>query len=212
MHAYPVLPSSLFIDKYQMSSANFLASNNLRALRALDGETDLEAPVWAVEKWGSAVLLELAPPTITNADEGWSATVPLHLRYQRAPASHDAAGNATAKDSTVAISIPWPVVFWACPAEEGTKMSTNPFDRANLGYDGLFGPRTMFYHVSPAADTGSLVESIAVPILDPQYGAWIEQGTVGTIVLGFLWVCWALVRPLKQQSGKALPGKGEKAD
>ena len=195
-----------------MSSANFLASNNLRALRALDGETDLEAPVWAVEKWGSAMLLELAPPTITDTEGGWSATVPLHLRYQRTSGSHDAAREATAKDSTVAISMPWPVISWACPAEEGTKMSTNPFDRANLGYDGLFGPRTMFYHVRPAADTGSLVESIAVPVLHPRYAAWIEQGTVGTIVLGFLWVCWALVRPLKQRSGNPHAGKGEKAD
>lgn len=91
-------------------------------------------------------------------------------------------------------------------------MSTNPFDRANLGYDGLFGPRTMFYHLSSAADNGSLVERIAVPVLDPQYAAWIEQGTVGTIILGFLWVCWALVRPLKEKSGRALAGKGEKAD
>ena len=74
-------------------------------------------------------------------------------------------------------------------------MSVNPFDRANLGYDGLFGPRTMFYHLQPTAvgnGNGSLVETLRVPVLDAGKTEWVERGTVVVVLLGFLWVCWRL--------------------
>ena len=70
-------------------------------------------------------------------------------------------------------------------------MSTNPFDRVNLGYDGLFGPRTMFYHLQPASSGGEpLLEEIRVPVLDLESSKmkWIEPGTVTMVLLGFLWV------------------------
>lgn len=74
-------------------------------------------------------------------------------------------------------------------------MNTNPFDRVNLGYDGLFGPRTMFYHLQPASGGGSLLEEIKVPVLDLEGSKmrWVESGTVAMVVLGFLWVCLKLL-------------------
>ena len=74
-------------------------------------------------------------------------------------------------------------------------MSSNPFDRINLGYDGLFGPRTVFYHLQPASDGKSLVEAIRVPVLDLQGPKTkvIESGTVMMVILGFLWVCLHLL-------------------
>lgn len=190
LHTYLTLPSSLFLDKYQLSSPNFLASKNLRAIRSLAGETDLEAPIWTVSKWGSALLLELAPPLVASGprsagttDEpgsSWHADVPLHLRYF--PPSQE--GQAS-------LSVAWPIVFWACPSDQGTKMNTNPFDRVNLGYDGLFGPRTMFYHLQPASGGESLLAEIQVPVLDLDGSKmmWVEPGTATMVVLGFLWVC-----------------------
>ena len=85
-------------------------------------------------------------------------------------------------------------------------MNTNPFDRVNLGYDGLFGPRTMFYHLQPASDVNSLVEAIRVPVLDLQGPKmeWIESGTVMIVILGFLWVCLSLLAVISGSSG----GKG----
>ena len=210
LHTYSVIPSSLLIDKYQMSSANLFASNNLRALRSLDGETDLEAPDWTISKWGSAMLLELAPPP-ANPEGEWHADKPMHLRYQHASSHQSDEDDETGKDKVVT-SMPWPVVFWACPAEEGTKMSTNPFDRVNLGYDGLFGPRTMFYHVPSATNNGSLMESIIVPVLDPRQAVWIECGTVGSIILGVAWVCWTLFRPLPASPDRGHAGKEVKAE
>ena len=184
LHAFLLLPSFLFVDQYQLADSLLLASKGLRKLRALYGEKDLEAPDWAVHKWGSAVLIELAPPAKDNTTTGsWRAEVPLHLRYL-APAP---GGSATRK-------LPKPVVFWACHAEHGTKMKVNPFDRINLGYDGLFGPQTMFYHFEPAPNPNfGIVEPIAVPVLDEHRKAWLDSGTGVVVVLGFLWILWRMV-------------------
>ncbi|KAL2825656.1 PIG-X [Aspergillus cavernicola] len=192
LHAYLTLPSSVFGDKYQLSTTDplFLNSHNLVALRAVAGETDLEAPDWFVSRWGSNWLLELDSPSESDqSSEDWNVTIPLHLRYLR-----------PSESGYRAASIPWPVVFWACTAEDGTKMSMNPFDRVNLGWEGLFGPRTMFYqlHPSPGHGDGVLVEELDVPVLTLKEGGSvfgsqvIELGTVAVIVLGFLWVLWKL--------------------
>lgn len=191
LHTYLTLPSTVFGDKYQLATTDplFLDSHHLKALRAVAGETDLEAPDWFVPRWGSNWLLELATPDETDQSQGdWNATIPLHLRYLRPSES----GYRTA-------SVPWPIVFWACTTEEGTKMGTNPFDRVNLGWDGLFGPRTMFYQLnpSPKAESHRLVEDLEVPVLQLKedgflQGRTIELGTLVVITLGLLWVLWKL--------------------
>lgn len=83
-------------------------------------------------------------------------------------------------------------------------MNTNPFDRVNLGYDGLFGPRTMFYHLQPASGSVSLLEEIQVPVLDLEGSKikWVESGTVAMVVLGFLWVCLKLLAVTRGSLGR----------
>ncbi|KAL6239603.1 protein pbn1 [Aspergillus navahoensis] len=208
LHAYFTLPTTLFGDKYQLSTTDplFLKSHHLASLRAVAGETDLEAPDWLVSRWGSNWLFELASPSDSDQIAGdWNVTIPLHLRYL--PPSESGYRPA---------SIPWPVVFWACTAEDGTKMGMNPFDRVNLGWEGLFGPRTMFYqlHPSPSRENGILIEELEVPVLTLKEkggifsGQAIELGTVAVISLGFLWVLWKLglvarssrIRPQHQRS------------
>jgi hypothetical protein len=76
-------------------------------------------------------------------------------------------------------------------------MGVNPFDRTNLGWDGLFGPRTMFYQLHP--ESKHLVSSVEVPVLkltgEGMFNAKnVELGTCVAVVLGFLWVLWRLVR------------------
>ena len=74
-------------------------------------------------------------------------------------------------------------------------MGVNPFDRVNLGYDGLFGPKTMFYHISPLKGaSNTLVEKIQVPVMDlGAMGATsIEWGTMVAILAGFGWIAWKL--------------------
>ncbi|KAL8782850.1 MAG: hypothetical protein Q9213_005027 [Squamulea squamosa] len=190
LHTYLTLPSSLFVDKYQLSSPNFLASKNLRAIRALSGEADLEAPDWVTRKWGSTLLLDLAPHALDEArskigDTQWHVDIPLHLRYLPPTAG-----------GISSIDVPWPVVFWACPTEEESGLGGNPFDRVNLGYEALFNPDTIFYHFQPQPkeEGGRLIEQVQVPVMDLQESRWVESGTVGIILLGALWVMWKLMR------------------
>lgn len=203
LHTYIILPSSIFPDKYQLSSALFLTSQNLRSLRSVSGETGLEAPNWVISKWGSTLLVELAPPTLESSSPSeWHASIPLHLRYLP-PRSN----------GTSSVSIPWPIVFWACPNDEGTKTSTNPFDRVNLGYESLFGQRTMFYHLQPTQSTamsdsgGQLVENLQVPVLAQGWDGYVEAGTVGCVFLGVLWLIWKLLR--QKESRRVLHPKVE---
>ena len=199
LHAYWTTPATLFLDRYQLGDDLFLASQNLVALRALTGEEDLERPGWAINMWGSAALLELASPKASDRlKDTWTVTIPTHLRYVNATASET--GHAP-------VDVPWPVVFWACEAEEGLKMSTNPFDRVNLGYDGLFGPKTMFYHVPADPVHERLVEQLNVPVLDPTQAQWVPLGTLLAVLAGFGWVCWKLFG-----GGPAVTSKGGEAE
>ncbi|KAI1513345.1 PIG-X / PBN1 [Pyrenophora tritici-repentis] len=206
LHAHLTLPSYLFIDKYQFTDALFLASKNIKSLRSLSGATDLEAPDWVVEEWGSAALFQLAVPKksqVAKAGGGgggqgtWNISIPLHLRYL--PASHT--GYRT-------VPVPWPVVFWACHADSGAQHASNPFDRTHLGYEGLFGPKTRFLHVDPKPDVDAkgqelirekllvgddwLVEFIKVPVLATGRSTWVEGGTVGIVLVAFVGLCWVL--------------------
>ncbi|KAK5706683.1 protease B nonderepressible form [Elasticomyces elasticus] len=229
LHAYLTLPSAIFLDRYQLQDPAVLRENGLVALRSLSGEQDLEAPEWVVEGWGSAALVELAAPSLSSLSEsgagseegGWEVSVPLHLRYLRAANSSTttAAGGKGGEggEGFVNLTIPFPAVFWACEAEEGLKMSTNPFDRVDLGYDGLFGPRTMFYHFSPSAGgmvggsgvgSGVLESVIRVPVLEPGWGALVQWGTFAAVVGGFGWVVWGLVRGVGRGGGRGRGMKG----
>ncbi|OJJ96820.1 hypothetical protein ASPACDRAFT_15112, partial [Aspergillus aculeatus ATCC 16872] len=186
LHTYLTLPSYLFGDKYQLGTEDplFLDSHHLVKLLSVTGETDLEAPDWSVSQWGSNWLLEVATPPEVQPSEEWNVTIPLHLRYL-----------APSESGYRSVEVPWPVMFWACAASEESKMHFNPFDRVNLGWEGLFAPQTIFYQVNPAAEQGRLVEEISVPVLKENglfNSRTIEFGTVLAIVLGSLWVLWKL--------------------
>ncbi|KAF2738551.1 PIG-X-domain-containing protein [Polyplosphaeria fusca] len=187
LHTHLTLPSPLFLDKHAFHDPLALSSHHLSALHSLSGATDLEAPDWVTPEWGSAALFEIALPQSSSPSPSgeWNTSIPLHLRYL--PAS-------TASHARVAI--PWPVVFWACRADEGAKMASSPFDRVHLGYEGLFGVKTRFMHVEPKHGDGDgnrwMVEWIEVPVLDLRGAGWVERGTVGVVVLAFLGLCWAL--------------------
>ncbi|KAI1540364.1 PIG-X-domain-containing protein [Pyrenophora tritici-repentis] len=64
----------------QKPNALFLASKNIKSLRSLSGATDLEAPDWVVEEWGSAALFQLAVPKKSqHASNPFDRT---HLGYE----------------------------------------------------------------------------------------------------------------------------------
>ena len=197
LQSYLVLPSYLFIDEYAFRSNDplFAEGHHIVATHAISGELDLEAPNYFIEKWGSTALLELALPMVDSptVDSPWNVTVPLHLRYL-APVS----------GGQQSVDLPWPIVYWACTAEEGTKFPVNPFDRVNLGFDGLYGPRTMFYHLRPHGSAGTrLVEKLSVPVYNnDRLGAQvIELGTLVVVLTGFFWITARLWPGIKTELG-----------
>ena len=189
LQTYLTLPSTIFADRYAFLSNDplFQQSHHLGILHTIAGDPDLEAPDYVVKKWGSTMLLDVQTPNSIGSDskstsDKWDVTIPLHLRY------------VEPKDNgTSEVEMPWPIVFWACTANDGTKFPVNPFDRIQLGYEGLFGPRTMFYHLDPAPHdwiSGRLVERVSVPVLGLRAAtsSLIESLTVVSIALGFLWI------------------------
>ncbi|KFY26321.1 hypothetical protein V491_01348, partial [Pseudogymnoascus sp. VKM F-3775] len=105
LNAHLMLPRSVFPDKYQFRDSLFMASKNLASLRDVTVPVDLEAPEYTMSLWGSHLLVELAPPR--PSEDSWTAEIPLHLRYLLPSES----GYSTT-------SLPSPVVFWACEADE----------------------------------------------------------------------------------------------
>jgi len=185
LHAHLTLPRQIFADKYQLFDPLFMSSKGLSTIHYITTPVDLEAPAYAMSLWGSSILIELAPIT-SSSPSTTTAEIPLHLRYLLPN---------TNSNGQEQLEIPYPAVFWACTADEGSKFPINPFDRVNLGYDGLFGPRTIFYHLSPEpvrAD-GRLVGAISVPVLDLDGSKYVELGTAAVVGVGFLWVLWCLV-------------------
>lgn len=181
LHAYLTLPRTIFADRYQLADGLFMASKNLTKLRYASQPVDLEMPEYKTPQWGSTVLLDLAPPT--NSDSPWTAEVPLHLRYM--PPTPGGLSHT---------EVPYPAVFWTCKANEDTPFTDNPFDRANVGYDSLFGPHAVYWHVQPLpnAEDNRLVTTLRVPVLAVEKSSWVETGTTLTILLGFGWVLISL--------------------
>ena len=187
LHAHLTLPKQIFADKYQLFDPLFMSSKGLKTVHYITSPVDLEAPAYTTDLWGSSVLIELAPLNSSSSSTP-VAEIPLHLRYLRP----NSGSNGQEK-----LEIPYPVLFWACTADEGSKFPINPFDRVNIGYDGLFGPRTIFWHLKPEAHRGgegkeSLVSGLSVPVLDLDGSSYVEAGTAWVVGLGFLWVLWCL--------------------
>ncbi|KAI0879582.1 PIG-X [Hypoxylon argillaceum] len=197
LHAYLTLPRTIFADRYQLGDDLFLASKNLTAVRHMSHPVDLEAPDYAMKVWGSSMLLELQPPSAED-NSPWTAEIPLHLRYL-----------SPAEGGYSPIHVPWPALFWACTTEEGTKFPNSPFDRVNLGYDGLFGPRTLFWHVNPKSEGNvGLNHQIRVPVLDANKTKWIGTGTAAVVLVGFAYVVFKLASVfLRTGYGSQKPAK-----
>jgi hypothetical protein len=200
LHTYLTLPSTLFIDRYPLSDPLFLRSHNLKALHALSGATDLEAPDYLTPAWGSAALFEIdTSDAQVKGSKEFSFTIPLHLRYL--PPVNDS-------DGLREVPVPDPLMFWACPAEEYGKFPSSPFDRVNLGYEGLFGPKTLFYHFTPASEN-ELVQRLQVPVLNLESAWYVEWGTVIAVLIGAVLVGFPLLKVLVREFGARLGNANE---
>ncbi|ODV90407.1 hypothetical protein CANCADRAFT_106301 [Tortispora caseinolytica NRRL Y-17796] len=137
---------------------------DLHGLVELYGETDLELPAYAIEGWGSVLLQEIVDDS--------PFVVPLHSRYE------------TPNKEPFVVKVPEPLVFYACEKPESlVDTATSAFQRPEPFYMSFF-PKHVIYHLA-ARGTGV---TIGIPTLDPGHAGQIEVFTVGTIVIGFLYL------------------------
>jgi len=167
-----------------------MASLGLRELKALYGETDLEAPVWTLKQWGSSALFELDPSKVDEAGRV-DVELPLHLRYQE----------PRYLTQYTSVKMPWPTVFWACQDQpEGQRYHTNPFERGHLGYDELFPTDTSYHHLSPV--DGVTYSSVKVPVLDMKHAQLVKLSTAGVVAIGFLYIVVKVMRSVMGRKSK----------
>lgn len=191
LNAYFSIPKEFFIDKYQLADQQLLESLGLKKLKAIHGDTDLEAPTWTQGRWGSNALFEIDPKRID--DNGLvDVELPLHLRYQQ-PSYFSEYSPA---------ELPWPTVFWACPAgaEYYKKFLLNPFDRGYLGYDSEFSQKTAFHHLSPV--NGTTISAVQVPVLEMKHAPMIKMGTAAVVAVGFLYIVAKIVGSVMKSEPK----------
>ncbi|RPA71760.1 PIG-X-domain-containing protein [Ascobolus immersus RN42] len=180
LNAYFTTPNFAFVDKYQLSDPQFLASQNLTKLIGPFGDTDLEAPQWTAGKWGSEFVLglntnDIFPPAL-EAEESTDVEVgsiqdlekdlEKHLEKDlekaepqggllnvKVPLHTRYIPPVDGQDATVPHALPFPAVFYACPpleASESASTAKNPFKPASYGFESYFAKDTTFHHISPA--------------------------------------------------------------
>lgn len=92
-------------------------------------------------------------------------------------------------------------------------MGTNPFDRRELGYDGIFGRRTLFVHVEPVPEVGrGLVEKVKVPVIDLAKVGGVELGTVLVVLLGVAYILGKLAVVVGRDWGLGSKGARRKRE
>lgn len=109
LHALYTLSKNVFVDKYQLAQLAQFELGGIQNVRGVWGETDLEAPSYKTEGWGSIVLVDIA--RIDGSGNNLTLELPLHLRYLE---PLEGGGNRE-------IKLLCPEIFWACKNDvEGT--------------------------------------------------------------------------------------------
>ncbi|ODQ56512.1 PIG-X-domain-containing protein [Saitoella complicata NRRL Y-17804] len=176
LNALYTLPSSVFLDKYQLADRTAFRSGGISSLR-MWGETDLEAPVWAVDGWGSIAAVEVDWRG-QEGKEDVTVELPLHMRY-------------AVPDDEQGVEIQQPVVYWACENAAQSPLEENPFDTPRTLYTHLHPGDTTFHFLTPTLENGMRIE---VPTAKTGDVAMAQWGTMGAITLGMAWVCRAAAR------------------
>ncbi|KAK9472006.1 PIG-X [Dipodascopsis tothii] len=208
LHAYYTLPNFLFVDKYQLSDLADAKAGGVQRVVGIWGETDLEVPVWMVDGWGSSVLLEVLPsprpPPIPLRPglEYMELEIPMHSRYEVPDWN----------TSVVTHEVPWPVLFWACPAAVSEdRLRKNPFESSPLGVERFFDAGTTFHYLTPnlnastAAEPTHLTSELRIPVVPLETYRWVQPVTVVVIVFGCFWIFYKTACGWRRDGGITKP-------
>lgn len=109
LHALFLFPSDVFVDRYELGQRR--QDGVLGSEFEVWGETDLELPVQAVNRRGSALLISLSANQST-------LEVPFHLRYLE-PTTVNPGLKESLFGSYRTLKSPWPFIYEACSSGKG---------------------------------------------------------------------------------------------
>lgn len=175
------MSKSLFLDRYQLKDLAEPTPNRMAIgrLHGVWGETDLEAPIWAVDGWGSEALVQIYTKNKNN-DGSLTFELPTHSRYEIPQAN----------SSVVHEYQPWPVVFWAClPPSKDEESLENKIPKSvetrNIGYESIFPENTIFYYLNPSPPStlpsSRLQSEFDIPVAP--FSAYSTVQTVSVVVI-----------------------------
>lgn len=187
---------SLFLDKYQLAELNkpTPSKDAVGYLYGLWGETDLEAPIWAVDGYGSEALVQIYTRNRPAGETPgtFQFELPTHSRYE-----------VPQMNSTIVGEIqPWPVVFWACQPtleEKEEHPASAAVETINLGYEAIFPENTVFHYLTPSVAPGQRLQSeFDIPVAPLASYETVQLITVVVIFGSFFYLIYEIFQRLSQ--------------
>ncbi|ANB11588.1 Pbn1p [Sugiyamaella lignohabitans] len=177
------IPKALFVDKYQLADLDrsTAMSTAKGKLIAVWGETDLEAPVWSVDGWGSELLVEIYHNSDIQSSD-FTFELPLHSRYEFPQMN----------STSVTQNLPWPIVFWVCPDFQQEQRHIGEIK--GLGYESLFPDNTLYYHLTPSPEDGDVLStSFNIPVAPFNQYDRIQWLSVTVLLTATIYILYKIV-------------------
>jgi len=201
---------SLFLDKYQLAELDKPTPSRdaVGYLHGLWGESDLEAPIWAVDGYGSEALVQIYAKNRPKSETPgtFQFELPTHSRYE-----------VPQLNSTVVDEVqPWPVVFWACQSTEEEKEAypaPGAVETVHLGYETIFPKNTVFHYLTPKVEAGKTLQSeFDIPVAPFSSYETVQLVTLIAILTGFFYLTYELVNRYKSTSKPAVVAGAKKQE
>ncbi|KAG5440534.1 hypothetical protein PCK2_000359, partial [Pneumocystis canis] len=170
------LPKSVFVDKYQLENLVQFNTDNIKKVHFIWGETNLEAPIWQVKKWGSILLLEVS----NDPKDLFFINLPLHLRYH------------PPKQDTYDISyLPYPTAFYSCKSVGDTMIEHSPFLSSWDLFHQYFSENTTFHFLHYSNHDSFM--TIYIPVVNSNHILLVQLGTCSIILTCFIYISFKII-------------------
>ncbi|OCH95220.1 hypothetical protein OBBRIDRAFT_809924 [Obba rivulosa] len=176
LHLVHDLPPHVYVDPYELAQRPGFTFT-------LEGSSDLELPVFAVDPAGSVLLLTVDVPSKNTTE--LSVNVPLHARY----------GTPVADSGSPYETIPLkePLGFWACPAtgeHHAPPDALAPYIPEDAFKDSIL---TVIPH-----NASSSPVQLTIPVGRVADLAFVDIGTFGTMLFMFLYLATVALRTARR--------------
>ncbi|KAI0058082.1 hypothetical protein BV25DRAFT_1313242 [Artomyces pyxidatus] len=174
------LPPLLFVDPYELhhyeDSYSFEVS----------GTSNLEAPVFAMDKKDTILLLNILLSDLRPEHVLLLVTLPLHMRYGYPTLETEMT------EGFVNVTLSPPVTFWSCSHSSPVPLPEN-LRGAFAAFPAFRSSAALF--VVPPAEGGILTpHTIRIPVGHLEDARVVEFSTVATILLAFVYLIRIAVR------------------